>query len=127
MDTRDLAPSRESTEKEVFSLTTVKSEPGSLTSNKLLHGILSQQHLNSQHHHHHHHQYHHHQQQSHGVVTLQNSYSRIVNQAPYSTATIPTTNTPGKNNKNIFFSNMQHFSDFIHYFNYFAMTRFFRE
>ncbi|XP_058795870.1 ecdysone-induced protein 74EF-like isoform X4 [Phymastichus coffea] len=94
VDTRELgaAQSRESTEKEVFALTTVKSEPGSLTSNKLLHGILSQQHLSSNHHQH---QYHHHQQQPHGIVTLQNSYSRLANQPPYTAAPIPTTNTPG--------------------------------
>ncbi|XP_008212588.1 ecdysone-induced protein 74EF isoform X2 [Nasonia vitripennis] len=94
LDARELVQ-RDPTEKEALALASVvKSEPGSITSNRLLHGILSQHHPHPQHQQ----QQQHHQQQQHQQhqQLLQNGYGRhLGSQQPYTTAAIPTTSTTG--------------------------------
>ncbi|XP_043274657.1 ecdysone-induced protein 74EF isoform X2 [Venturia canescens] len=87
VDTREVQPSHnaENADKEALAgLATVKSEPGSATGTRLLHGILSQH------------------PQQHALGVVQNGYGRQhlnshqqLGQPPYTTSVIATTSTPG--------------------------------
>ncbi|XP_043274658.1 ecdysone-induced protein 74EF isoform X3 [Venturia canescens] len=87
LDTREVQPSHnaENADKEALAgLATVKSEPGSATGTRLLHGILSQH------------------PQQHALGVVQNGYGRQhlnshqqLGQPPYTTSVIATTSTPG--------------------------------
>ncbi|CAB0044708.1 unnamed protein product [Trichogramma brassicae] len=101
IDTRELVqqPRGDSTAKDVLSLTSIKSEPGSISANRLLHGILSQHHAQQQQqqqqqqqHPHSHSQ----QQQQQSVVTLHNGYNRqLGTQPPYSSVNVSISNPSG--------------------------------
>ncbi|XP_023313479.1 ecdysone-induced protein 74EF-like isoform X2 [Trichogramma pretiosum] len=99
LDTRELVqqPRGDSTAKDVLSLTSIKSEPGSISANRLLHGILSQHHAQQQQqqqqqHPHSHSQ----QQQQQSVVTLHNGYNRqLGTQPPYSSVNVSISNPSG--------------------------------
>lgn len=84
VDTREVQPHDTTVgDKQSLGLTTIKSEPGSTTGARLLHGILSQH------------------PQQHGIG-VQNGYGRQMTshpqlgQPPYSSNAIATTSTPGE-------------------------------